>query len=91
MIEIRQVRSEHKPVVVCDICKQPIFDIGLGVVVRTNEPVAFRINSDILYAHKGACHDAAERQKGGKELTAFDELQKHLLDLGALAGRPGAK
>jgi hypothetical protein len=60
-------------VVICDSCKKPIRIAALGVVFRGPDGIA-------VFAHKGRCHDDAERRlstagKGWIELRAgFEQM-----------------
>jgi hypothetical protein len=80
MIRILSRDHLHAPVVVCDVCGDPIWDANDGVAVF-NAVLKEMEKTDVLHAHKGDCHDAAEDRIG--EHAGWQELSSHFYWLGA--------
>ena len=81
MIVSRNEGGRRAPVLVCDICEQPIRDGGLAAAVFQNEQKVGVELDQILHVHKGKCMDAAEAKLGGSLVTGWRELSDHLIDL----------
>lgn len=78
MIRVVRVEGRNCPVFVCHACGDPITDASLGAAV-------FRLGvemSDVLFAHKGACHRTVEGRLGtGGAAVGWEELSNHLHQL----------
>jgi len=81
MIKVLYKEGRFIPVVVCDICGQQITEARNGAVANTwTEDIQEPGYVEILYAHKGACHDIAEARLSQKSQTiGWEELSHHLL------------
>ena len=71
--------GRYAPVLFCDICAKPITDAGLAAAVTVSHPIPEGETSEVMYVHKGDCHDAADRRLGKK--AGWDELSRHLRQL----------
>lgn len=83
MIKILVLNARHAPIIMCDLCGQKIDDAIIGAAIFNNRtPGGDRLPDgsviDVLHAHKGECHDLAETKLGGKELTGWIELERHV-------------
>jgi len=80
MIKIIFQKGTLIPVIICDICGKQIKDAQMGAVVHSLTDLSEQQKLDVLYAHKGACHDAAEKQfvKGNRRGSGWEELSIHL-------------
>ena|ERR1700722_10704253 len=80
MILFHYDQGRYFPVVVCDICEKRIVDAQLGAVVHQQGDL--ETETDLLpciHAHKGECHDSAEKKIGGR--CVWQELSTHFLYL----------
>ena len=77
MIVVKYSKGRYCPMVLCDVCKEPITDAGMAAVVQepTNEPEAIL---KIQHVHKRACHNTAE---AAMHATGWEELETHLAQL----------
>ncbi|MEA5420778.1 hypothetical protein VB712_16215 [Spirulina sp. CCNP1310] len=76
MIKVFKEGNVTVPMFVCDICNKPITDGEMAVAVFQNLPLLDGIETaEVLHAHKGRCHDVAEKRLG--KTAGFDELTNH--------------
>lgn len=80
MIKVVVRQGVVVPIVICDICNQQIQDLERAAAVnppiiklRAENPV------DIIYAHKGKCHDIAEQRLSQQygQTAEWQELSTH--------------
>ncbi len=75
MLKVENRQGRTIPFLFCDACGKRIADASLaGVVYKT---VAPSTQSEVLFAHKGACMDALEESLG-KTYDGWDELYRYL-------------
>lgn len=63
------------PFVFCDVCGDAISDPLEGAAVF--DMTAKSDKTDVLHAHKGKCHDEAEKRIGEK-VSGWQELSAHI-------------
>jgi hypothetical protein len=84
MIKI-QSRSDDsgydRPVFVCDVSGHPIANVRLGVAAFRSQGQPDGTLQDVMHAHKGACHDLAEKKLGEYPGGPWQELTDHLNEL----------
>ena len=81
MIKVWYKDGRYAPIMICDICSRRIEDAKLAVAVHpSGEPGSDKV-SEVVHAHKGKCHSAAEEMLGGKVNTGWGELSVHLFNL----------
>jgi hypothetical protein len=95
MIYVRRLGAMTSPVVVCDICKQAIVDVGSGVAVYPAGKQDGELTG-LFYVHKGECQAAAiELLKANAESADCTDLGEHLrllvAGLGAVVDLPPAE
>lgn len=81
MIKVLYKDGRYSPLVICDICSERIEDAALGAAVAPSGQGGDDQLLEVLHAHKGGCHKAAEERLGGKVNTGWDELGVHMLNL----------
>lgn len=81
MIVLRYHEGIYRPIILCDICEQPITDVQQANLVSKN-PTRDEITVEaVMQVHQGRCTDVAEEKLGGKTETGFDNLEDHLFCL----------
>jgi hypothetical protein len=80
VIKMLNFQGRSAPLLVCDVCAQPIRDAGLAAAVFPRSDVEGEIFS-VLHVHKGACHDRAEADLDGAAGAPWQELRHHLVYL----------
>ena len=77
MIKNINIKGMTGPVIYCDTCGKRIEDASRAVVLAA-EKIEEKQTSEVLYVHKGKCHDKAEAKIGS---NGWQELSRHLLQL----------
>ncbi len=81
MIKVWYKDGRYVPIITCDICNERIEDAAVAAAVApSGEPDKDQV-LDVLHAHKGRCHEAAEHKLGGDLNTGWEELSVHVLYL----------
>lgn len=85
MIKILRLNGKSAPVLVCDVCGSRIEDAKNAAAVNNfnSETVSDGDLLDVIYTHKGKCHNRAESlmTARGVGVVGWLELQHHLVDL----------
>jgi hypothetical protein len=86
---IQNAVGRKAAILVCDVCLERIADASYAAAVFKSESNVGDI-FDVLHAHKGACHDEAEKRLGGKAQTGWEEMKVHLIQVCHNASSPVA-
>lgn len=66
------------PAFVCDACGREIREVEQGVYVVPWEAYQPGADTEVLFAHQGACHQALERDRGR---MGWDHLKRFIVHL----------
>jgi hypothetical protein len=78
MLKMIYLNGRTVPQYFCDVCTTQIENAKGAALVFKRLSELEETNSEVLFTHKGQCHDAAEIKLGGKSKTGWQEMSVSL-------------